>query len=180
MALPQESRAQQSAGEIALSDDSIQLRYIQQLAGTGISSGTNELGFGLFWNENRDFIVNANYYAEATQLRFNKLSFMAGPVAYAAMLNTENTDVFGVAVGAEVRFEFLRRQGLDIVGRAAYAPDILTFGSADKIWDVTARAEIPLTDAIIGFAGYRLLEIDLLEGTTEVEESAHLGIRYQF
>jgi hypothetical protein len=180
MALPRESWAQQSAGEIALSDESIQLRYTRQLTGTDVSSGTSELGFGLFWNENRDFIVNANYYVEATQLRFNRLSFMAGPIAYAAMLNTENTDVFGVAVGAEVRYEFLRRQGLDFVGRAAYAPDILTFGSADKIWDITARAELPLTERIIGFGGYRLLEIDLLEGTTELEESIHFGIRYQF
>jgi hypothetical protein len=172
--------AQDSAGEIGLSDESIQLRYIREQTRGNRGEDPGELGFGLFWTENRDFVVSGNYFVDASRLRFNRLTVMAGPVAYAAMLNTENTDVFALALGAEVRFEFLRRQELDIVGRAAYAPDILTFGSADQLWDLTARAELPLTDRITGFGGYRLFEIDLLEGTNELEESLHVGIHYQF
>lgn len=179
-AVSETAHAQDESGEIALSDESVQLRYIRQFTRSEVNNDGGELGFGLFWNENRDFVASANYSIEASRLHFNRLSLMAGPVAYAAMLNTENTDVFALALGAEVRFELLRRQGVDIVGRAAYAPDILTFGSADKLWDVIGRVEIPLADRITGFAGYRLYQIDLLEGTTELEESLHLGIRYDF
>lgn len=178
--MPHPLFAQDSFGEIALSDESIQLRYLRLQDRSDIGNAPGELGFGLFWTENRDFVASSNYFVEASRLRFNRLTLMAGPVAYAAMLNTENTDVFALALGAEARFELLRRQELDIVGRAAYAPDILTFGSADQLWDVTARAELPLTDRIIGFGGYRLFEIDLLQGTNELEESIHLGIRYEF
>ncbi|MGH8195028.1 MAG: hypothetical protein ACREQ8_11595 [Woeseiaceae bacterium] len=178
--LSQESKAQDNYGEVALSDDSIQLRYAVPSSASAVGSEPSELGFGLFLNENRDIVANADYYVEARRLRFNRLTFKAGPVAYAAMLNTENTDVFGIAVGAEVRFEFLRRQGLDVVGKVAYAPDILTFGAADKVWDVIGRVELPLAENMVGFAGYRLFEIDLLEGTQEIEESLHLGLRYLF
>ena len=167
--------AQDAAGEIALSDESVQLRYLAW--GSGQST---ELGFGLFLNENRDIIATSHYYLEADALGGNRLSFKAGPVGYAALLSTENTDIFSIAVGAEIRFELLRRQGVFVAVQGAYAPDILTFGSADNLLDFTARAELPLTDSVIGFAGYRLLEFDLLTGTREVEESAHVGIRYLF
>ncbi|MGH8167199.1 MAG: hypothetical protein ACREQ1_08170, partial [Woeseiaceae bacterium] len=74
----------------------------------------------------------------------------------------------------------LRNPRVTIVGQVAYAPDILTFGSADNMFDVVARAEIPLTDRVTGFGGYRQFEIDLVEGRTELEESIHIGLRYRF
>ena len=171
---------QQSYGEIGLSDESVQLRYLRPETDAPVGNEEGELGFGLFLNEARDIVATGHYYFEADRLRFNKLSFKLGPVAYAALLNEQNTDVFSIAIGAEIRFRFLERQELDIVGRAAYAPDVLTFGSADKLWDVTGRVEIPLTDRVIGFGGYRLLEIDLLGGREELEESLIAGVRYRF
>lgn len=175
------THAQESYGEIALSDESVQLRYLRPETDMPVGSNeAGELGFGLFLSEARDIVATGHYYFEADRLRFNKLSFKVGPVAYAAMLNTENTDVFSLALGAEIRLRFLERQELDIVGRAAYAPDVLTFGSADKLWDVTARVELPLTDRVVGFGGYRLFEVDLLGGTQELEESLILGVRYRF
>lgn len=172
--LPRDGRAQAGSGEIALSEESVQLRYLW----SGTAGG--ELGFGLFLNENRDIVFSSHYYLEANRLRFDRLTFKAGPVAYGALLSTENTDVFAVAVGAEARYELLRRQELFLVGRFAYAPDILTFGAADNLMDLTAQVELPLTHRVIGLAGYRLLEFDLLEGDREIEESLHLGVRYSF
>ncbi len=172
---PHAARAQEAAGEVALSDESVQLRYLAW--GTGQSS---ELGFGLFLNENRDIIATSHYYIKAQAIGSNRLTLQVGPVAYAAMLNTENTDVFAIAVAAELRYEFLQRQGITVALQGAYAPDILTFGSADNLYDFTGRVEMPLTNSIIGFAGYRKLEFDLLTGDREIEESAIVGIRYLF
>ena len=146
-ASPLEANAQGAAGEIALSDESVQLRYLAWGSGQA-----TELGFGLFLNENRDIIASTHYYL----------------------------DVFSVAVGAEIRYELLRRQGIAVTLQGAYAPDILTFGSADNLLDLTGRIELPLTNSVIGYAGYRMLEFDLLTGSREVEESAHVGIRYLF
>ena len=178
--LPIASHAQETHGEVALSDESVQLRYLRTETAAPVGSEPGELGFGLFLQESRDLVASAHYFFEADRLRFNKLSFKLGPVAYAAMLDPENTDVFAMGLGVEVRFQFLSRQELDLVGRASYAPDILTFGSADKVWDVTARVELPMTDRVIGFAGYRLFEFDILGGTRELEESIIVGARYRF
>lgn len=176
----QEASPSSASGEMAFSEDSLQLRYIQPRVQPNANIESGELGFGLFLNETRDFVASSNYYVEANRLRFNRLSIKAGPVAYAALLSTINTDVFALALGAEARYLLLRNPRVTIVGQAAYAPDILTFGSADNMFDVVVRAEIPLTDRVIGFGGYRQFEMDLLEGRTELEESIHLGLRYRF
>ena len=182
--LPFEIDAQEPAarayGEIAVSEDSVQLRYIRPNVQPAENVDAGQLGFGLFLNEERDIVASTNYYVEATRLRINRLSFMVGPVAYAALLSEENQDVFALALGAEARFRLLRNPRVDIVGQAVYAPDILTFGSADNVWDVVGRAEIPITDRVTGFGGFRLFEIDLVQGKTELEESVHLGLRYRF
>ncbi|MEX2125775.1 MAG: hypothetical protein WD795_17940 [Woeseia sp.] len=176
----QEVRPSSASGEISVSEDSLQLRYIRPRAQPNENIEAGELGFGLFLNEDRDFVASSNYFVEASRLRINRLTIKAGPVAYAALLSTQNTDVFALALGAEARYLLRRNPQLTVVGQATYAPDILTFGSADNLWDVIGRVEIPLTDRVTGFGGYRLFEIDLLEGKTELEESIHLGLRYRF
>lgn len=175
--LPGQRAAAQTerAGELAVSEESMQLRYI-----TPVDRTAGELGFGLFLNENRDLVVNSNYYVEASQIGFRGLTILVGPIAYAALLSEENNDIFSIALGAEARLQLMRQPELTAVGRAAYAPDILTFGSADNLWDIVGRLELPLTDRVTGFGGYRLFEIDLLTGKSELEESVHLGLRYRF
>lgn len=172
----QASRTELPAAELAVAEESLQLRYM--IPPPGADAG--ELGFGFFLNENRDLVASSNYYVEASRVGFRDLTVLVGPVAYAALLSTENNDIFSIALGAEARLQLLRNPELTAVGRAAYAPDILTFGSADNLWDVVGRLELPLTDRITGFGGYRLFEIDLLTGKAELEESIHLGLRYRF
>lgn len=172
----QASSQELPAAELAVAEESLQLRYMIPPPGTG----DGELGFGFFLNENRDLVASSNFYVEASRIGFRDLTVLIGPVAYAALLSTENNDVFSIALGAEARLQLMRNPELTAVGRAAYAPDILTFGSADNLWDVVGRLELPLTDRVTGFGGYRLFEIDLLSGKAELEESIHLGLRYRF
>lgn len=172
-----EGLAEESAVEAAISDESVQLRIL--LSGYG-AGNSDELGLGLLLNESRDIVATGHYYFEPDELQSRSLTVKAGPIAYAALLSTENTDVFSVALGAEVRLELLRRQGIFVVAQAAYAPDIMSFGAADNLMDLAARIELPLTDRVIGFIGYRTFEIELLNSSREIEESAHLGIRYRF
>jgi hypothetical protein len=176
----QETRQTSASGEIAVSEESVQLRYERPRTQPGGNIEAGQLGFGLFLNEERDIVASANYYVEATRLRMNRLNILVGPVAYAALLSEENTDVFALGLGAEARYRLLRNPEVTIVGRAVYAPDILTFGSADNVWDIIGRAEIPITNRVTGFGGFRLFEVDLVQGKTELEESIHFGLRYRF
>ncbi|HLT91034.1 MAG TPA: YfaZ family outer membrane protein [Woeseiaceae bacterium] len=174
---PAPARAQ-GAAEVTLSDEAMQLRYLAPWAPARGVAG--EVGLGVFLNEDRDLVISAQYFFEANRLGNRRLTIKAGPVGYGAMLGDENTDVFSIALGAEARFELLRRQEIYLVARFAYAPDILTFGTADNLTDFTAQVELPLTNRLIGIAGYRRFEFELLEGDREIEDSLELGIRYRF
>ena len=69
-----------------------------------------------------------------------------GPQLYAALLSEENEDVMAVSVGAELRWFFDSNRRFAVSGQAFYAPDILTFGSADNVMDLSARAEWKVAD----------------------------------
>lgn len=165
-------------GELALTDDSVQLTYMTDAESVGVPDG--DLSFGFFFNEERDIVGSAAVLIDATQLRWNRFSISFGPKMYAALLGETDTDVFSLAVGGEARYELLRRNDVDLVVRGFYAPDILTFGSADRVYDVSAHVEIPLTERTVGFAGYRYYKTDLIDDSRLLENSVYLGARRGF
>ncbi|MET0660902.1 MAG: YfaZ family outer membrane protein, partial [Steroidobacteraceae bacterium] len=102
--------------------------------------------------------------------------------AYAALLQEENNDVMAFSIGAEVRLDIFRDTGFAVVGRAFYAPDILTFGTADNLQDFSARAEYRLGPRLIGFAGMRWFRLDLTEGAghQDLQDEVFVGGGYSF
>jgi hypothetical protein len=145
--------------ELALSDETAQLRY---RAPTDIGGQPrSEVSYAVFLSEERDIVASAALLF-GTTLNLGPLSVQLGPQAYAALLNEENEDVFAVAVGGQIRYDLVPSQRIAVVGSAFWSPDVLTFGEADNITDFMARAEMRLTDRVVGFAGYRWFELDLL------------------
>ena len=112
----------------------------------------------------------------------NRLQINFGPRAYAALLEEENEDVMAVSLGAEVRFEMDRDSGFAVVGEAYYAPDILTFGAANNLMDLSARLEIRLQQRLTVFGGMRWFEFDLAEGedTRTLQEELFVGVGWRF
>ena len=167
-----------SSAEAAFSNDTLQLRYIdvpRADLGGGRASGT------FFLSEERDIVLSADLLFPL-DLDIPRFSIRFGPRAYAALLEQENNDVMSIAVGAEARLQLDRRRGLAIVGHAYLAPDILTFGSADQLTDLGARAELSLAPRLLGFAGMRWFEFDLTEGGGErtLQEELFAGVGWQF
>jgi len=69
---------------------------------------------------------------------------------------------------------------LALAGRACYSPDILTFGSADNLVDLEARVEIRFAKRLVGFAGQRWFEMDLLmTQERELPNELFAGIRWE-
>jgi hypothetical protein len=145
--------------ELALSNQTAQLRY-RAPTDIGGQSGS-EVSYAVFLSEERDIVASAALLF-GTTLNLGALSVQLGPQAYAALLNEENQDVFALAVGGQIRYDLVPTQRIAIVGSAFWSPDVLTFGEADNITDFMARAEMRLTDRVVGFAGYRWFELDLL------------------
>jgi hypothetical protein len=166
--------------ELALSNDTLQAEYI---GGGGQLGGgsTSQVTGSFFLSEDRDIVLSGGMLFPA-DVDFGPLSFLFGPRAYAALLDEENNDVLSVSVGAQVRFDIDRDNGLALVGHAFYAPDILTFGSADNLTDLSARAEMRFAERLTGFAGMRWFEFDLIEGGGEqtLQEEVFVGAGWRF
>lgn len=171
--------AENSIGELALSNDTLQLRY--ETVGDAVGVDGSRLSGAFFLSEERDIVLSAGL-AFPANIDLGPLSVAVGPQVYAALLEDENNDVMSVSVGAQVRFLLNRRMGLAIAGHAYYAPDILTFGSADNLTDLSARAEISLGPRVIAFGGMRWFEFDLTEGGGErtLQEEVFVGFGYRF
>jgi hypothetical protein len=181
--LATEARAQQSEydsrGELALSNDTLQLRYIGSGQVVGADDG-NIVG-AVFLGEARDFVLSAGLLFPV-QLGIRRLQVSFGPQLYAALLQEENEDVMAISIGTEARFFIDPRRGLAIAGQAYYAPDILTFGSADNLTDLSARVELAVAERMQAFAGMRWFEFDLTDGSGKrtLQEELFVGIGYRF
>jgi hypothetical protein len=170
-------------GEVALSNDTLQLRYLGRDGAVG--SGGQIMGT-FFLSEERDIVMSGAVLFPASlpdsMHLGQRLTLRFGPQVYAALLEEENNDVMAVSVGADVRFVVNRRMGLAISGQAFYAPDILTFGSADSLTDLSARVELQVAPELLAFGGMRWFEFDLTEGGGErtLQEELFFGVGYRF
>lgn len=171
--------AEDSIGELALSNDTLQLRY--ESSGQMIGVDDSRFSGAFFLSEERDIVLNAGLVFPSI-IDLGRLSLAAGPRVYAALLEDENDDVMSVSVGAELRFLVSRRMRLAVSGEAYYAPDILTFGAADNLTDMSARLEVGLWERVIVFGGMRWFEFDLTEGEDErtLMEEVFVGFGYRF
>ncbi len=161
--------------EIALSNDTLQLRYYDKKD----SDADSRLVGGGFLGEERDIVLTGGMMFPVDLGRYFDITF--GPQLYAALLSEENEDVMAVSVGTEIRWFFDSSQRFAVSGQAFYSPDILTFGSADNVVDFSARAEFKIADRVIVFGGMRWFEFDLTEGGGErtLQEEVFFGVRYR-
>src|SRR5688572_2384995 len=177
-AYAQQRDANEQRGEVAVSNDTLQLRYVGK---DGAVGGGGQVTGAFFLSEERDIVLSAGALFPAN-LDFGRLTLRFGPQAYAALLEEENNDVLAMSVGVEARFVLNRRMGLALSGQAFYAPDILTFGSADSLTDLSARAEVQVGPQMLAFGGMRWFEFDLIEGGGErtLQEELFVGVGYRF
>jgi len=165
------------SGELALSNDTLQLRYVG--SGDLVGADASQFTGAFFLSEERDIVLSAALLFPV-DARIGRLTVLVGPQVYAALLDEENNDVMAGSVGADVRFLLNRQLGLAVAGHAFYAPDILTFGSADNLTDLGARVELAVAPRVTVFGGMRWFEFDLTEGGGErtLQEEVFVGFGY--
>jgi YfaZ precursor len=165
-----------AAVELALSDETAQISYDTR---TSVGGRDSRALYSVFLSEDRDVVGSAALLLPS-DFHWGAFDLSFGPQAYGALLNEENEDVFALAVGAELRFNLIPSRAIALVGSAFWSPDILTFGAADNLMDLMARAEMRLTDRLVGFAGYRWFELDLLmREDRELQNELFAGVRWQ-
>jgi len=165
--------------EAYIAKDAMQVLYARNMDVGEL--GMNDLRAGFLFNEERDLVLIGDMLVDVGRPeRRPKWALDVGPRVYGAQLNIENQDVFAIALGGELSY-FLGRNRVTAVSVSAfYAPDIITFGNADSVTDIGIRFETNLTESTRIFVGYRSLEFSLPDFTHEVDDGAHIGVRYRF
>jgi hypothetical protein len=163
--------------EVSLSNEAGEVRYNTPTSVGGRPD--TQASYALFLSEDRDIVGSGALWFD-TDLDFGPLQVRLGPQAYAALLNEENEDVFALAISGTVRYDIIKSRGIAVVGSANWSPDILTFGSADNLTDFMARAEMRLSDRVIGFAGYRWFRLDLTNADRKtLQNEIFAGIHWE-
>lgn len=182
-AWPQDLVSERAVGEVSFSDDTMQLRYRD--AGRNVKVGQgSRASAAMFLSEARDIVFFGDLLFPG-DLWSDRLQLLFGPRAYAALLEDENNDVLSLSVGAEARFEITPDGKLAVSGQAFYAPDILTFGTADSLTDLSARVEFEVQPRLTVFGGMRWFEFELIEeieGEDErtLQEELFAGLAWRF
>jgi len=169
----------QPEGELVLSSRALQLRYMTNAKLVNLDN--SQLFGDVFLSEDRDVVGSIGLLAP-TDLNFgSRISVEFGPRLYLALMHQENNDATALAFGTQIRFDLARGRDLAVVGSAYYAPDILTFGAADSVRDLSARAEIRVTRDVVGFGGWRWFDINQ-PGSSDrtLQDEIIAGLRWRF
>ena len=136
----------------------------------------------MFLSESRDIVFFGDLLFPGG-VGTDRLQLLFGPRMYAALLEDENNDVLSLSLGGEARFELTSK--LAVSAQAFYAPDILTFGTADSLTDLSARVEYELQPRLNVFGGMRWFEFELIDdidGNDErtLQEELFAGLSWRF
>ena len=159
------------------SDKSAELLY--EVQGSVFNLNNSRAYASFLFTEERDNALTGSILYDTDLDVFPGLTLSFGTKAFAGLLSLEDADVFGLAVSIEAAYLLPVRQfPLNLTAAANYAPDILTFGLSDRIFDWHVRAGLPLTDNIEGFVGLRFLQFDTQVGDRELDKRLHIGVRW--
>ncbi len=165
--------------EAMLSDETAQFTFRSD--SSLIGWGGSDLGFGLFYNEASDFLLQASLMQMRQASEENPLTFGVGVKGYLGTLDDVNQDVFAFAIGGQVRYTIAGTMPMAIYLEGHYAPDITSFSDSEEILDYTFGFQIEALPQTIAFIGFRHLEIDIGSGEYEADDdSLHLGVRLTF
>jgi len=169
------------AAEATFGNDVAQLTYYSPNPINGVQGA---LDFGALLATNRQFIASTALMFRSDLGIFTNFQLDVGPKAYLALLEqtgTAKNDVAAIAVGASARLDLYKPWGVAVFGSFFYSPNVLTFGSANNIYDLTAGAEARLASPVVVLGGYRWLKFSLEgEANNRLSNELFVGIRWQF
>jgi hypothetical protein len=192
--------AQARGLDISLGNDTAQINYLAK-SDSQIGIGGTEFGGGVLFNEDDDAIFNFGVLVTGNSVGQNRaLQLGAGARAYFGKLGNldcedhggdadcdanddpDNDAVAAVAIGGKVAYIFPSRTPISLSLEAYLAPDVTSFGDNEDFLEVTVRFELEVAPTTRFFVGYRNMEVEMEDFSRDydVDESAHLGVRFAF
>lgn len=165
--------------EAALSQDTAQFTFRSD--SSIIGWGGADLGIGLFFNEDDDYIGSFSLLQMRQASQENPLTFGVGIKGYLGHLDGPDATVAGLGIGGQVRYTFPGTMPMAVYLEGYYAPEITSFADADEIIDYTLGFQIEALPQTIAFVGIRHLEFEVDGDDYEADDdSLHVGVRLTF
>lgn len=165
--------------EAALSKETAQFTFRSD--SSLIGWGGSDLGLGLFYNEESDFILHASLLQMRQASQETPLTFGVGVKGYLGQLDDPDEDVFAFGIGGQIRYTIAGTMPMAIYVEGYYAPEITSFGDTEEVIDYTIGFQIEALPQTVGFVGLRHLEIEGDEGSYDADDdNIHFGVRLTF
>lgn len=179
--------AAQAAGlDLSLGNKTAQFVYMFD-SNSQIGIGGADLGAGIFFNEQDDYLLNFSALVMGHAAGRNRaLQLGAGAKVYAGQLDNPpipNRDsVASVAVGGKISYIFPASMPMALSAELFYAPNITSFGDNERLTEFLVRLELEVAPTTRFYVGYRDLEARF-ENTNidyKLDDHAHVGVRFSF
>ncbi len=150
-----------------------------------IGWGGSELGFGLFYNEESDFLGQISLLQRRQSSEQNPLTLGVGARLYLGQLDDLDKDIFAAGIGGEVRYTIPGVMPMSVYLRGHYAPKITSFADSEEILDFNLGFQIEVLPQTTAFVGLRSIEVDVESSGNDIEyemddDRIHVGIRLTF
>ena len=170
--------------DFRLGDNMAELNYLSQVSSFGY--GGADIGFGALINEDDDIMGTGYILVSGSNTGdVRGLHFGVGAKGYIGTLDGPNgqldADGGAVAIGARLRYVFSSSMPFAVLGEVYYAPDVTSISDYDGLTEYRLAAELEVTPSARAYIGYRNLEVEFDNyADYEVDDAAHIGIRFEF
>ena len=177
------SSALADALDINLSNDAAQFQYIASMGHVG--QGKSEVHMGFLYNNSNNVLGDVGLLVENNGGNAAIASFGVGVKVVAGTIAKKNT--VALALGGQVRLTPTDDKKFGIIGQIYFAPDVVTFGDADRYVETGVRMEYEIMPQAAAYLGYRKIKFNVnvlpspapTEGKV-VDEGVHVGVRIAF
>jgi len=165
--------------EFNLSEHAAQANFTSAVGGT--TYGRTELTVGGVYNDIKQASIAelSLLVVDSAGARSPGLQVGIGPKVFFA--KRDDNTAFAIAVGAQAKYKLGMDDRLFTRGQVFYAPSIVTFSDANKMYQVSAELGYEILPTADGYVGYRVIEAEFpLNSDKVLDSSAYFGIRIQF
>lgn len=169
--------------DINLSNKVAQFQYIAPMGNVG--QGKSEAHMGLLYNNSNNVLGDVGLLVMNNGDSASAASFGVGVKVIAATVEKNNT--MALALGGQVRLTPVDDKKLGIVGHVYFAPDIVTFGDAERFVETGVRVEYEIMQQAAAYVGYRKTKfnVNILPSPAPavgvvLDEGVHVGVRISF
>ncbi|MDO8413151.1 MAG: YfaZ family outer membrane protein [Gallionellaceae bacterium] len=167
------------AVDINLSNDVAQFQYLAPMGQVG--QGKSEFHMGFLYNDSNNILGDMGLLVKNNAGNADILSGGIGGKVVVARITSNNAAA--LALGGKLRYAPFADKRWGIIGQVYFAPDIVTFGDADRYIQTGVGIEYEIMPQAAAYVGYRNIKVGMkatLAPDARLDEGAHIGVRIAF